>query len=250
MAQLLIITLLLASSSILADPQGQKFIPAAIGSHSNSLTELIEVPKVTLDEKFRQVIYCNTKIKKDGSSVSPYCNPDKNSKLEFSVAVTKAARKATFIPALVDGNPVKVIFLFRVVFDCEKGECSVFGIPNIGFNQGKLGLAYYSPQMISDNEDWADKLKRRRQSFFADSVIERIPHSRIMSQVGPIIAFSVSAKIDTDGNASDWKIEEIDITDKRHVKNAIKIMKLYKFIPGFTKDGPTEMRWYETAYKH
>ena len=226
-----------------ADPQiaaGEitvTFSPAIIESGPRSLPNLLEFPARKTTADFSVIVACQTEIKITGETAHSFCFTRESRSGKYRQATAKALRKATFVPASINDNPVKVYVSFRVVFTCLDGECVIIPLMNLGQNEQQFGYEYIAPQEILEEQFWYSKFKK-----FA-----RLEHLGVaMPYRGVVFRFSIS--VDEHGNGTDPKVEYKGRLKSNEINAALTAISKARFIPGFFEGKPTRMRYFEIIY--
>ena len=214
-----------------------KFLPARIGDGPNALTQNLQCPDRVNDEDSILVI-CQATIKSTGKAEKTYCVTKEHKKhREYRKNIESAFSKSKFLPASVNDENMDVFISFRILFEKNESDCSFIFIPNLGFNEDELGLNYIAPQeILIKNSTWSDRVKLF--GIFKDEI----------SKFRTGLLFSISTLVSTSGNASDAKIESNPIRSKLEAKRSLRGIVTSKFIPGFYKGVPYEMRYYDVLY--
>lgn len=127
--------------------------PAAIGEHKKSLKNLIRFP-IDKAESVDITVLCASNISKKGKYIHVFClNPlvDERSHYlmgKYTYAVMRASRKATAIPALLDGHIVRVWFQFSVHFIKMASTNEIELCANFGEYQKINCTDYSTPQHV------------------------------------------------------------------------------------------------------
>ena len=131
------------------------FRPALIGNGPKSLVNLIDTQKLLAKGQGDGVVMFDVAIDADdGGSVNwIWCHAAPGSEI-LKEEVTKALRRASFIPALINGKEVGVAFYGTVIFVVRDGRPFL----RVFANQDRTALAQQNdliqPQMLLDSEDW------------------------------------------------------------------------------------------------
>ena len=128
-----LIWILLAFVPATADdqlPDGVQMVPAM----TNNFARLIVVPEERQSESFMSVIRCQTYIQVDGGLKNTLCVRDSIEDMDLRRSVLDAVEDATFSPARVNGEVVRVYMNFMVVFSCQDGECGVLELRAVTYD--------------------------------------------------------------------------------------------------------------------
>ena len=68
-------------------------------------------------------------------------------------AFVKAAGKARFIPARMNGKPKVALMQVTAVFQRQDGQQQIYALPNIGWNAARYGAMYIAPQYLLGSND-------------------------------------------------------------------------------------------------
>ena len=194
-------------------------VPARIGSHDTSLGQLIEHPDVAGDHTL--YLRCEAKVMLGGAVREAGCYDDGEVPDAFFEAVERAALRATFVPAEVDGERVNALVLFTVLFRSQDGQRVTAVIPNHGTNAKAFGVNYIAPQRYGSN----------RFNPRAD-----------------IGLLWVEAQMDETGKARDLKLVDTAWTTRETRRYARRYINGNDFIPGFVNGEPTAMRFIKPIF--
>ncbi len=233
---LLLAVIIMASASAAAD---KELIPAQFGRGEHSLPSLLACPTADADLEATLKVFCQAALTADGSvrRNGAYCFSTDDGSFAYVRAALEASDNARFEPATVDGQPVPVLINYQLLFRLQGGGCRVAAIPNHGANAGSLGLAYYAPQVIDDDEAglWRTQLFRPTGSG-----------GSLVSARG--VAFVLSAQVDAHGRVHDARLVENNFAPRTDVRRALAKLRRARFIPGYVDGEPAAVRYVYYLY--
>jgi hypothetical protein len=200
------------------------------------------------DDDAGGVIYCQVRVNKTGKAIvseSGCFYPEQlpRSRFGYQRATRDTLQKATFVPAMVDGKNVDVLFEFRVLFNWDSDACHVAAIPNWGQEDTEMGINYFAPQLILDHKSswWARDLS----GYFSMWNGSPVAVSVLVSEEG-IPSDARWESIRTSGIA--LETSEIAIVQSRN-RSVLGSLAKSRFIPGIFKGDPVAMRFHGVVVK-
>jgi len=157
----------------------------------------------------------------DGSADIVWCHGPPEVRL-LKAEVQKAALRASYLPALIDGRAVDVVLHGAAIFVVRDGHPFL----RIFANQDTEALAqqadYIQPQLLPGSTDWDG----------AQPMLEVVKHH---AKTGHAI---LSLTVDADGTLRERHLLEEEPTGLNIGAAAIKVYATAKFIPGFRNGKP------------
>ena len=185
----------------------------------------IEFPEVTKD--MSAMIHCFSQITARGKMKTTGCYQRVNSDTPFAVAIMKAAKKATMIPAVINGQERKIYLQFRVEFiaEGENRDIHFYLNPANAENIEAYGYDHIAAQRVIGKETWQDVCPQRARYLLV-----------------------VRAFVGEDGRPENPSIERLDgIMPTADCQNAIKDTILQSaFTPAFADGVPVPSSFVET----
>ncbi len=152
---LLTAILTIANSAIALGEPAKPALPTDL-AEKKSLLNLIKWPETHGDANVR--LLCQAIVKSSGKTESVSCYARNNWEPDFAEAVSKAGKKARFVPATQDNKGRKVGFYFQVEF-LKKGDdkkINIYMNPGLEENVQEYGPEHVAPQRILGKEYWPD----------------------------------------------------------------------------------------------
>jgi hypothetical protein len=202
--------------------------PARLVVGKHSIEELLSVPPSL--ERGRYAVHCEAQILRNGRAPQVYCyaleGPARDDLVD---AVTKAALRARFEPAVKDREPIEVYAVFMVLVDTTLAEPMVLAVPNNGAERKKFGLLYTAPQRVIEKPSWGIPLQRyhgRRADRF------------VLIQV----------RVDERGNATDLSLRNLSDENSQTLRQIDERARQYEFLPGYHEGKPVPMLYVEPSF--
>ena len=200
--------------------------PARLTEGPGSIESLLRVPEGV--EPGRYEIYCEAAIRRGGRAGAFLCySPDKSDR-SLGNAVSRAGRRARFVPATRDGKKAEVYMLLMVRIDITQQGPLVLVLPNNGIEAARYGQFYTAPQRFNEFT-WHDDFHR---SFASSDIL--LWHKMQIDEHGKVVEF----KLDNVSNAPQWFVERIEEQVKR-----------MEFMPGYFEGKPAPMRYIEPVLR-
>ena len=180
----------------------------------------------------------------------------------FLRAVINALPGQIFQPAMLDGNPVRVLMDFSVIFRCENGSCVNAFTRNHLHHYKEFGLAYVAPQPIITDDEWYDGFEnktswarelRLKLDEYSNGSDQQTNKTNFYDHYYPGYVFS--AEVTTDGSVAATEVSNLDtrqrrVSGSRLTRSAredlVDITEL-SFIPGFHNGKPETMQFIEAT---
>lgn len=196
-------------------------------------------------------IQCQTFVETDGDLTDYYCvPPDISEDQKVTQLVIRGLEDLTFVPARMDGAPVRVLMSFHVAIRCAEDSCTVESFANHGNHAKELGLDYIAPQPVLSGQAWyagyEDKLEWIHG--YMPSLSFRF------NQLGWPMRSLIEVAVDAEGVAGRGCIRSMrlmgDDEEERNRKKLDETMRSIgetRFIPGFSDGQPVAMTFFERA---
>lgn len=168
--------------------------PARFAEGGESLENLIAFPDVPGD--VGADVYCRAVISTDGEMKQNFCFRSANVDQAFRDSIDDAARSARLSPAVVSGEPHRVIFSYRVVFVRADDRSLIRVFPNWARDTDKYGNEYDGPQRLS-------RLMRPRTCITRGVVSMNSTESLRASFDEPSVSLIATLTIDASGEPMD-----------------------------------------------
>ncbi|HEY7773017.1 MAG TPA: hypothetical protein VIC26_07535 [Marinagarivorans sp.] len=205
-----------------------KYQPAEFADALAHLQQSVSAPQLSADLPVVGV-YCQADVDVSGITSDVRCY-EKEGFDELRQQTEQAMSGRNFTPATVDGNPVPVRMVFRVVYSEIEGQQPILLLPNLGNMQKRLGAGYIAPQERLDVPQWYAKYQAgggEGRNFFAS----KGPLTRVIAHVDEEGKVAGVRRIEAHGRyRSDAVILEKALPDAR-------------FIPGVAKGKPQQMQY-------
>lgn len=178
----------------------------------------------------RYAIHCEAYVLKDGSVPQAFCytlgEPAPDSLI---TAVTKAAERSRFVPAVRHRQFSHVYAVFMVLIDTTLAEPLILAVPNNGVERKKYGLLYTAPQRVLKKPGWGIPPQNHAA---------RRPHTYVLMQF----------KIDELGKVLDMKMNNLTGASARVMREYESVASQYEFLPGYHEGRPTPMSYVEPYF--
>lgn len=230
MKKVLMSALVVLGMSAAAGAAGQAYEPAGFGENTLSYLEAaVAQPELTQDAPVAAV-YCQADVGTDGLTRNVSCY-EREGQARLRAQVEEAFAGRQFTPAQVNGEPVPVRMLFRVVYADLEGQPPIMLLPNLGNNQGEYGYQYVAPQELLDEYNWYSHYRRNSWSEGQPFFSKQGELTRVLGVVNESGEVVVVRRIEAHG---------------RHKRDAVEVEKALKqsrFIPGFVQGEPARMKY-------
>jgi hypothetical protein len=121
--------------------------PAQLVVGVKSIEELLRLPSRLAPGRY--AVDCEAHILRGGQAEQTYCYAlDAPAPDDLVDAVTVAAARARFVPAVRNGKRIEVYATFMVLVDTTLAEPLILAVPNNGAERRKFGLLYTAPQWV------------------------------------------------------------------------------------------------------
>lgn len=212
---------------------GREPSPATFGDHARSLTNTVRVPYDRPPGHYNVSVTCQTIVEIDGSTTYSHCL-SANTHDRFRIEVLAALSDAVMKPATIDGQPVRVLMNFMVVFACRE-ICSILLVENHGRHSGELGYAYTAPQPVLDSDEWYRGFPEKLT--WAES-------GRNLDESGGV-KFVVSTIVDESGRSSWRRVEQRSSNYWFAASRAARSLDNVRYVPGFSNGQVIKLKLYE-----
>lgn len=180
----------------------------------------------------------------------------------FLRSVISALPGQVFRPAMVNGEPVRVLMDFTIIFACKNGQCVNSFTRNHLHHYKDYGLSYVAPQPIITDDEWYEGYEnktawarelRSNIDDYASMSDQEASKINIYSHYYPGYVFS--AEVNTDGLATDREITNQEAVKQRvsgsrltrSVDDEAVDVEAIRFIPGYHDGKPESMRFFEAT---
>jgi hypothetical protein len=202
--------------------------PARLVEGERSIEELVSLPRNL--EPGRYTVHCEAHIMPTGNAPQAFCYPlEEPAPIDLVQAVTKAAARATYVPAVRAGRAVQVYAVLMVLVDTTLAEPMILAVPNNGVEMHKYGLLYTTPQRL---------LNRPTYDMPVHEYIARRPAELVMMRF----------QIDEHGTVSDFNLQNISGADAATMRRYEKEASEYKFLPGYHDGRALPMLYVEPRF--
>lgn len=202
--------------------------PAQLVVGKHSIEELLSVPPSLA--RGRYAVHCEAQILRNGRAPQVYCYAMEEPAPDHLVdAVTKAALRARYEPAMSGREPIEVYAVFMVLVDTTLAEPMILAVPNNGVERKKFGLLYTAPQRVIPKPSWGIPLARyygRRAERF------------VLIQV----------RVDERGNATDLSLRNLTDENAQTLQRIEERARQYEFLPGYHEGKPATMWYVEPSF--
>ncbi len=213
-----------------AGATAQTYAPADFGENTLTYLEAAVVqPELTPDMPVAAV-YCQADVGTDGLTRNVSCY-EREGFERLRVQVEEAFAGRQFTPARVDGEPVPVRMVFRIVYADLEGQPPIMLLPNLGNNQGDYGYQYAAPQELLDDYNWYSYYRRNSWSEGQPFFSKQGELTRVLGVVNEKGEVVMVRRIEAHGR------------QKRDAVEIEKALKQSRFIPGFVQGEPARMKY-------
>jgi len=213
----------------------QSYQPANFGADVLDYLKAAVAPPELTDNRPVAAIYCQAQVGTDGLARNLSCY-DRSDWGDLRAQVEEAFAGRGFEPARVDGEPVPVRMVFRVVYSNQEGQPPVMLLPNLGHMQGELGYQYSAPQERLDGRNWYALYRRNDwsegQPFFG----------------GGGRTTQVMATINEEGRVVGTHRIKTHGKHRRDAGEVANGLKNSRFIPGMAGGKPERMRYFAVLH--
>lgn len=129
--------------------------PASFDHPEDSLVSRIEFPELRGDST--AVIRCAVQVSRSGKMEDNGCYVNEAGDETFIKAINEAARKARLVPAMANGQPLRVYVQYQVEFRKEGDEetVTIYNHPGVEENVKAYGVNHIAAQRaLGDDEPW------------------------------------------------------------------------------------------------
>jgi hypothetical protein len=200
-----------------------EFRPALVGNGPKSLVNLINGRRLIEKGQGDAVVMFDAVIEDDpdGSVEVMWCRPGPGAKL-LKNEVQNALARASFVPALIDGKRVSVVFHGTVIFMVRDGRPYLRVLANEDRNELAQQSNYIQPQLIFGSRDW----------YGVQAMLDVVKHH---ARTGHAV---LSITVDADGKMQDRHLLYEEPKGLNIGPAAMKAYATAKFIPGFRNGKP------------
>lgn len=218
-----------------------KFVPAKFADGQHSILNQLQCPK-DLRAKEMVGVYCQATVDDRGKvrRVGTYCfghEADNNIQVRAAQEALIASR---FSPAAVGDEAVEVSLAFRLFYSYQDDPCTVFTLPNLGYQHDKFGYEYTAPQEITGGRDLYYRSNRAGNGRIWN------PYQGNWSQPGATmgVMFVLSVDVSESGVASADKIVKNNLAWESPIRAIRQALVATSFIPGTYNGEPVAMKYY------
>ena len=213
--------------------------PARFVEGEESLENLVAFPDVTGDVSAN--VYCRAVISTDGEMKQNFCFRSANVDQAFHDSIDDAARSAKLSPAVVSGEPRRVIFSYRVVFVRADDRSLIRVFPNWARDTDKYGDEYDGPQRLS-------RLMRPRTCITRGVVSMNSAESFRASFDEPSVSLIATLTIDASGEPmDDVAFESASNVDNASCRSSVTArLADADYIPGHHNGEPVDATFVQT----
>ncbi len=208
----------------------EQYQPAGFGADTLSYLEAAVAPPALTDDTPVAAVYCQTDVGVDGLTRNVSCY-EREGFTQLRDQVEQAMATRQFTAAQVDGEPVPVRMVFRVIYADLEGQPPIMLLPNLGHMQGDFGHQYYAPQERLDDRNWYSLYRKNDwsegQPFFSDE-----------GELTRVLAW-----VNTSGRVTSARSLESHSNYRRDANAVEKALEVSRFIPGMTDGKPEKMRY-------
>ena len=242
--------LCLLAFSVSVDAQTHRYSPAGFGP-GDPLGRIDVSPRDLTRRKTSIEILCQTFVGTDGDLTDSYCwPPNISDDQKVTQLVVRALEDITFVPAQVDGQPVRVLMNFRVSIQCPDDSCAIESMPNLGYLAEGLGADYVAPQPILPGQSWYEGYEDKLDWIHGYMPSMSFKFNQTDWPMRPRIIVPVGA----DGAAARGCIsfmrligDDEEERNRQKLDQALQSIGETRFIPGFVDDRPVAMQFFEQA---
>ncbi|WP_347331116.1 hypothetical protein [Marinimicrobium locisalis] len=208
----------------------EQYQPAGFGADTLSYLEAAVAPPVLTDAAPVAAVYCQTDVGTDGLTRNVSCY-EREGFRDLRDQVEQAMAGRQFTAAQIDGEPVPVRMVFRVIYADLDGQPPIMLLPNLGHMQGDFGHQYHAPQERLDSRNWYALYRRNDwsegQPFFSDE-----------GELTRVLAW-----VNDSGRVTSARSLEGHSEYRRDANAVEKALEASRFIPGLTNGKPEKMRY-------
>lgn len=202
--------------------------PARLIEGKRSIEELLRLP-LNL-QPGRYTVHCEAYIMRTGNAPQAFCYPLQHpAPVDLVYAVTRAAARATFAPAIRGGRAIEVYAVFMVLIDTTLAEPMILAVPNNGVERRKYGLLYTSPQRIVNRPNYTIL----KQTYLGQRATKLV---------------MMRFHIDEHGNVVDSVLDNITGESGVTLRRYERTMREYRFLPGYHDGRPMAMMYVEPYF--
>lgn len=208
----------------------EQYQPAGFGAETlNYLEAAVALPALT-DDVPVAAVYCQADVGADGLTRNVSCY-EREGFTQLRDQVEQAMATRQFTAAQVDGEPVPVRMVFRVIYANLDGQPPIMLLPNLGHMQGDFGHQYYAPQERLDDRNWYSLYRKNDwsegQPFFSDE-----------GELTRVLAW-----VNDSGRVTSARSLESHSEYRRDANAVEKALEASRFIPGMANGKPEKMRY-------
>lgn len=193
----------------------------------NSIEAQLRLPEGI--EAARYEIHCEAAVLRTGTLARVFCySLDTPVPRRLLSAVSLAANRAKFVPAVREGEQIDVYMMFMVLIDTRPAEPLILAVPNNGVEKQKYGLLYAAPQRILKNEGGS-----RGDVYVSDGMGRRMdqsPDQNLGGQADMVVWMQFV--VDERGDVQDYRLDKATKASDRIMRYLEKRSRETKFLPG------------------
>jgi len=208
----------------------EQYQPAGFGEDTLRYLEAAVAPPALTSNTPVASVYCQADVGIDGLTRNVSCY-ERDGFTELRAQVEEAMATRRFSAARVDGDPVPVRMVFRVVYANLEGQPPVMLLPNLGHMQGDFGYQYSAPQERLDDRNWYSLYRKndwsQGQPFFSDE-----------GELTRVLAW-----VNDSGRVISARSLESHSEHRRDARAVEKALEASRFLPGMVSGKPEKMRY-------
>lgn len=222
-----------ATQLCFAETQAHASTPARFVEGEESLENLVAFPDVPGNLTLN--VYCRAVIGPKGQMKQNFCFRSEKVDQAFRDAIDTAAKSAKLLPAIVSGEPHRVIFWYRVMFVRVDGKSMIRVFPNWARDIDKYGNDYEGPQRVS-------RLMLPRACSTRGLVTMDAADSLRSKFENPSVFLIATLTIDASGEPLDDVVFEStsNVEDSRCRSRIREELERADYIPGYRNGEPVE----------
>lgn len=208
----------------------EQYQPAGFGADTLNYLEAAVAPPALNDDVPVAAVYCQADVGADGLTRNVSCY-EREGFTQLRDQVEQAMATRQFTAAQVDGEPVPVRMVFRVIYANLDGQPPIMLLPNLGHMQGDFGHQYFAPQERLDDRNWYSLYRKNDwsegQPFFSDE-----------GELTRVLAW-----VNDSGRVTSARSLESHSEHRRDANAVEKALEASRFIPGMANGKPEKMRY-------
>lgn len=210
---------------------------------ADSIESLLRLPDDL--EPARYAVHCEAAVMRTGTLARVFCYTlDDVAPRQLLSAVSLAASRAKFVPAVHEGTPIDVYMLFMVLIDTRPAEPLILAVPNNGVEKQKYGLLYAAPQRILKSAGGSSGVV-----YVSDGMNRRLDRSPDQNLGGAAnMVVWMQFVVDERGNVQDFRLDKATKASDRIMRSLEKRSRETTFLPGSHERRPRAMIYAEPFF--